>query len=121
LQRNPDYWGDKPYFKTVTFAYIDNDSAMTNALLSGTINVISRITPYSLRVFQDNPKYKIVEGTTPGEVLLSMNNNSKVLSDVRVRRAIRYGINNKLVVQACMDGYGTMIGSMAPPTVPWYE
>lgn len=121
LVRNDDYWGDKPYFKNVTFAYIESDSAMTNALLSGTIDVISRITPYSLRIFQDNPKFKIVEGTTTGEVLLSMNNNSKLLDDVRVRRAIRYGINNDLLRQACMDGYGTNIGSMVPPTVPWYE
>lgn len=122
LERNDEYWGEKPYYDTVTFAYMDSSSALTNALLSGTLDVIADVgSPYSLRVFADKPKYKVIEGTTNGEVLLSFNNSSEALDDVRVRRAIRYGINNKKLLKACMDGHGTLIGSMVPPTDPWYE
>ncbi|ONI74462.1 peptide ABC transporter substrate-binding protein [Kribbella sp. ALI-6-A] len=122
LQRNDAYWGTKPHFGQVTLKYFKDPTALNNALLTGTINVIGTVqAPEALSQFTSNDKYQVIEGTTNGEVLLSFNNSRPVLSDIRVRSAIRAAIDHKALVETCWAGRGKLIGSMVPPTDPWYE
>jgi peptide/nickel transport system substrate-binding protein len=122
LTRNPSYWGSKPFFQTVIMKYFKDPTAMNNALLTGTINVIGTVqAPESLAQFSGNPKYNVIEGTTNGEVVLSFNNGEATFKDKRVRQAIRYAIDHKALLDTCWAGRGTLIGSMVPPTDPWYE
>ena len=77
--------------------------------------------PESLAQFTSNSKYQVIEGTTNGEVVLSFNNAKAPLNDVRVRQAVRYAIDHKALMDTCWAGRGKLIGSMVPPTDPWYE
>ena len=63
----------------------------------------------------------MIEGTTNGEVLLSFNNSKAPLNDKRVRQAVRHAIDHKALLETCWAGRGELIGSMVPPTDPWYE
>lgn len=122
LTRNPDYWGDEPAYQTVTFKYFKDPTAVNNALLTGTIDVIGSMeSPESLGQFENNDKYQILEGTTNGEVQLSFNNGSGPFTDKRVRQAVRYAIDHQALLDTCWAGHGKLIGSMVPPTDPWYE
>jgi len=122
LQRNDSYWGKKPFFQTVNLKYFKDPTALNNALLTGTINVIGTVqAPESLRQFTGNPKYDVIEGTTNGEVVLSLNNGKAPFTDKRVRQAVRHAIDHKALLDTCWAGRGTLIGSMVPPTDPWYE
>jgi peptide/nickel transport system substrate-binding protein len=38
-----------------------------------------------------------------------------------VRQAVRYAIDHEALLDTCWAGRGTLIGSMVPPTDPWYE
>lgn len=122
LARNDDYWGEKPYFDSVTLKYFKDPTALNNALLSGTIDVIGTVqTPESLEQFEANDEYEVIEGTTNGEVVLSFNNESGPLQDKDVRAAVRHAIDHRALVDTCWGGRGELIGSMVPPTDPWYE
>jgi peptide/nickel transport system substrate-binding protein len=122
LQRNDAYWGTKPFFNQVTLKYFKDPTALNNALLTGTINVISTVqAPEALTQFTSNSKYQVIEGTTNGEVVLSFNNSRPVFKDLRVRQAIRQAIDHKALLDTCFAGRGKLIGSMVPPTDPWYE
>jgi len=122
LKANPSYWGKKPAYPTVVLKYIKDPTALNNALLSGTVNVIGSVqAPESLAQFTGNSKYQVIDGTTNGEVLLSFNNARAPLTNVKVRQAIRYAIDHKALIETCWAGKGTLIGSMVPPTDPWYE
>ncbi|MDQ2781273.1 MAG: ABC transporter substrate-binding protein [Actinomycetota bacterium] len=122
LKSNPAYWGAKPTYSTVVMKYFKDPTALNNALLTGTINVVGTVqAPESLAQFQGNPKYQVIEGTTNGEVVLSFNNAKPPLTDVKVRQAVRYAIDHKALMDTCWAGKGTLIGSMVPPTDPWYE
>ncbi len=122
LTRNEEYWGTKPHFQTVTLKYIKDPNALNNALLSGTINVIGVVTaPEALGQFTGNDKYQIVEGTTNGEVVLAMNNAKVPFNNVAVRQAARHALDRDAMLKTCWGGKGTLIGSMVPPTDPWYE
>lgn len=125
LQRNHAYWGTPPRFDEVTFRYFADGNAMSSAMLSGDLDVISDLTtPEALASFSDTARYTVVEGTTNGEVTLGMNQGAggnPALKDVRVRRAINHAIDRRALLDAVWGGKGTLIGSMVPPTDPWYE
>ena len=122
LIRNDDYWGNPPAFGEVTFRYFKDPNALNNALLSNTINVIGTVqAPEALRQFEGDQRFQIIEGTTNGEVVLSFNNSTEPMSDQRVRRAVRSAIDHRALLDTCWAGRGTLIGSMVPPTDPWYE
>jgi peptide/nickel transport system substrate-binding protein len=122
LSANGEYWGNKPPFSQVTLKYFKDATAMNNALLTGGIDVISTVqAPESLGQFSDTGRFQIVEGTTNGEVVLSMNNARAPFNDKKARQAVRYAINHKELLQTAWAGRGQLIGSMVPPTDPWYE
>lgn len=122
LQRNPDYWATAPLVEQVTFRYFSDATAMNSALLSGDLNVISNVqAPQALDRFSDPERYTVLEGTTNGEVVLGMNNRTAALSDARVRQALTYAIDRRALLDSVWNGKGTLIGSMVPPTDPWYE
>jgi peptide/nickel transport system substrate-binding protein len=122
LARNDNYWGTKPFFNEITLKYFKDPTALNNALLTGTINVIGTVqAPEALSQFTNNDKYQVIEGTTNGEVLLSFNNAKPIFADIRTRQAIRQAIDHKALLDTCFAGRGKLIGSMVPPTDPWYE
>ncbi|WP_427385423.1 ABC transporter substrate-binding protein [Janibacter sp. G56] len=122
LTRNEKYWGEKPYFQSVTMKYFKDATALNNALLSGTIDVIGTVqSPESLAQFEGNDTYQVIEGTTNGEVVLSFNNESGPLKDKKVRQAVRHAIDHKALLDTCWAGRGELIGSMTPPTDPWFQ
>ena len=122
LKANPAYWGRKPAYSTVVLKYIKDPTALNNALLSNGIDVISAITaPDSLPQFQGDDRFTVVQGTSNSEVTLAMNNARAPLNDVRVRQALTYAIDRKALLDTAWAGRGTLIGSMVPPTDPWYE
>ena len=75
MTRNDDYWGTAPSVGTMELRYFSDPTAMNSALLSGGIQVMSTVqTPEALSQFDDTTKYQVIDGTTTGEVMLSMNN-----------------------------------------------
>ncbi|UBU17531.1 ABC transporter substrate-binding protein [Nonomuraea gerenzanensis] len=122
LDANPSYWGTEPALSSVTLKYFKDATAMNNALLTGGIDVISSVqAPESLQQFADPNRFETIEGTTNGEVVLSMNNGRPPFDDKRVRQAVRHAIDHKALLDTAWAGRGQLIGSMVPPTDPWYE
>lgn len=122
LARNEDYHGDAPYFATVEMHYFRDANALNNAMLTDAIDIVSTVqAPESLAEFEGGD-YQIVEGTTNGEVVLSMNQQEgNPLADLALRQAVRSAIDHQSLLDTCWAGRGTLIGSMVPPTDPWYE
>lgn len=123
FQRNTDYWGEQPHYSQVEFRYFDDPTALNNAMLTDGIDVVGTVqAPEALEEFaEDEGEYQIIEGTTNGEVVLAFNNETEPFNDLRVRQAARHAIDHEMLLDTCWDGRGELIGSMVPPTDPWYE
>ena len=122
LRQNPGYWGAKPAYSTVVLKYLKDAIALNNALLSNGIDVISNIAaPDSVPQFSSDNRFNVLQGTTNGEVVLSFNGAKAPLNDIRVRQALTLAIDRKSVLATTWDNRGTLIGSMVPPTDPWYQ
>jgi peptide/nickel transport system substrate-binding protein len=122
LRANKEYWGRKPAYTTVYLKYFKDPTALNNALLSNGIDVISAITtPDSISQFESDTRFNVLQGTTNSEVTLSFNSAKPPLNDKTVRQALMYAIDRKAVMATVAANRGTLIGSMVPPTDPWYQ
>lgn len=122
LKKNPNYWGTPARFDDVFFRYYADPNAMNTAMLSGQLDIISNLTvPTALDQFKDESRFKVYEGTTTGEVVMGFNHRTEALKDLKVRQAINHAIDREALVESVWGGKGPLIGSMVPPTDPWYE
>ncbi|MFE0427285.1 ABC transporter substrate-binding protein [Streptomyces sp. NPDC058953] len=122
LDRFPGYWGEKAASKKVVLRYFKDASALNNALLSNGVDLVtSQQSPDALDRFENNPRYRVTEGDSTTKLLLAFNDKAKPFTDVRVRRAVAAAIDDKKLLESVWGGRGKLIGSMVPPTDPWYE
>lgn len=122
LERFDGYWGTKPTNKEVVFQYFTDATAENNALLTGAVDLITSVqSPDSLAQFKGNSAFTVSSGQSTTKLLLAYNDRVKPFNDVNVRKAITRAIDKKALLQSIWGDYGTVIGSMVPPTDPWYE
>ncbi|WP_322986255.1 ABC transporter substrate-binding protein [Streptomyces sp. S584] len=122
LNRFAGYWGDAAANKQVAFHYYKDATALNNALLTNAVDVVtSEQSPDALEQFKSNGSYKVNDGDSTTKLLLAFNDKAKPFTDVKVRRAVSAAIDDKKLLESVWGGYGKEIGSMVPPTDPWYE
>lgn len=121
LKRNENYWATPSRLAGVTFKYYNDANAMNAAMLAGQLDIVSNVAaPQALDQFND-PRFTVLEGVTTGEIVLGFNHQTPALQNLKVRQAIIYAINRQALRDAVWAGKGELIGSMVPPTDPWYE
>ena len=122
LKANDSYWATPTRFDSVFFRYYADPNAMNTAMLAGQLDIVSNLTvPQAIGQFTDEERFTVHEGTTDGEVVLGFNHRTPALQDLKVRQAINHAIDRQALIDATWGGKGTLIGSMVPPTDPWYE
>jgi peptide/nickel transport system substrate-binding protein len=110
-----------PYLDRVTFKFIGDPSAQIASLRAGDIDVIGYdVSPENALLLEKDPKFKVLNGYTTTEVILSTNHTRKPFNDVRVRRAMAHAIDRSALIKGAMSGYGTPIGSHMDPGNPYY-
>ncbi|MCC9195451.1 ABC transporter substrate-binding protein [Arthrobacter sp. zg-Y820] len=118
----PDYWGTAPKVDTATLRYFADAVATTNALRSGDVDVVYNMqAPELLPTFDGDDGFQVLEGTSNGEIVLSMNNARAPFNDIRVRQAVLHAVDRQAVLDTAWSGYGTLVGAPVPPTDPYYE
>ena len=121
LVRNDGYWGAKPAIRTVTFRFIGDPLAATNALEGGELDAYPSFPAQDLLArFRGDRRFAVVKGTFPIKILMALNERRHPFDDIRVRRALAYAIDRHAMLQALGDGDGTVIGSHMSPSDPDY-
>jgi len=122
LQSVEGYWGAPARFDEVTFRYFADPNAMNAAMLSGDLDIIANVAaPQALSQFSNTAKYQIISGVTNGEIVMGFNHAKEPFTDLKVRQAICHAIDRQALMDSVWEGQGVLIGSMVPPTDPWYE
>ncbi|SDH19856.1 peptide/nickel transport system substrate-binding protein [Leifsonia sp. 98AMF] len=122
LERWSGYWGDKAKNKEVEFDYFTDASALSNALQTKQVDIVTSIqSPDALSTFKGNKDYTISDGKSTTKELLAFNDKVAPFNNVEVRKAVYSAIDTKKLLNSIWGDYGTLIGSMVPPSDPWYE
>ena len=121
LVKNNDYWGEAIALEKASFKFISDPTAAFAALMAGDVDAFPVYpAPETLAQFEADPNFNVIVGSTEGETILSTNNKSEKLKDVRVRKAIAHAINRQAIVDGAMFGFGTPIGTHFAPHHPDY-
>ncbi len=119
LVRNDAYRGPKAKVARVVFRYLTDANAQNNAVRTGQVDVGAISDNDLVEAYRGNSKFVIAEGTTTDKFTLAFNQDRGPLADVRVRHAIRQGIDKDGLIKVL--GAGIRIGSPVPSLDPWYS
>lgn len=117
LEKNEDHRDAGPeMIDAVTFRFISDAPAAVAALLADELDAFPAMpAPETLAQFEGDPRFKVVTGSTEGEVILAMNNSRPPFDDVRVRKAVTHALDRQEIIEGAYYGYGDPIGSFFPP------
>ncbi|WP_018143163.1 ABC transporter substrate-binding protein [Alloscardovia criceti] len=121
LTARDDYWGaHKAQLQTVKIIYYADAQASLNALISGDVQVIAPISAQLISAIQDDTRFNVKAGDGTDKYVLAFNNKTGVLTDKRIRQAIRYAIDNEAII-ASRGGTDAALGGPIPSLDPGYE
>ncbi|MGF1456466.1 MAG: ABC transporter substrate-binding protein [Alphaproteobacteria bacterium] len=121
LTRFEAYWGSGPVGgpDAILFTFIPDPAAAFAALMAGDVDGFpSYPAPENIARFERDPRFRVEQGSSEGEVILAINNGAAPFDDIRVRRALAHAIDRKGVIDGAFFGFGAPIGSHFPPHHP---
>ncbi|MDQ7036539.1 MAG: ABC transporter substrate-binding protein [Anaerolineae bacterium] len=115
LVRNPNYWGEAPFFDRVIIVNISESATQKVALESGDIDIATDLTPDQISTMGDNADITIYSGTSTWTHFILMNRDPEIggpMADPNVALAVRYALD--------YEGYRDLWGgSVTPSTNMW--
>lgn len=120
LERYEPYWGEAPELTKASYLFIGDTATMTNALLAHDIDGANNFAAEALPVFESNPEFKVLVGSTEGETILATNNAKAPFDNLKVRQAMAHALNRAEIIAGATYGYGVPIGTHFAPHHPYY-
>jgi peptide/nickel transport system substrate-binding protein len=130
LERNDDYWGQKPHWKTVTIRPITSAASRLAALLAGDVDFIEDVPTTDVKSLKDNPKVALAQTVSNRVIYLHIDTErdqspgvadksgnplpKNPLKDLRVRKALSKAINRQAIVDRIMEGIAIPAGQLLP-------
>jgi len=116
FERNASYFQEgKPYFDSMEYHLIADITALTNAVMSGTVNFSNEIPPKDWASIQGNPELTAVTLEGSRYYWLLPNNGKKPLDNPKVRQAIGLALNREALVKGAFFGQATpILGGVVP-------
>lgn len=120
LEANEDYYGEGPYIEQIIIKFYQDEQVMLAALEKGDIDYMGSIPPDDIeRVKAEHAdRLEFVEVPANGYTYIGLKQTHPIFSDVRVRKALMYGLNRQAIVDEILRGYGTVMNANIPP-VSW--
>ncbi|WP_249871579.1 ABC transporter substrate-binding protein [Oceanobacillus saliphilus] len=129
VEANPDYYGEKPFFKKLTFLFLSEDAAFA-AAKTGAVDVVSvppafageEIAGMQLVELEsvDNRGIMFPYVSEGDETAEGAPIGNEVTADSAIRQAINVGLDRQAFVDGVLEGFGTPAYSTADH-LPWWN
>jgi peptide/nickel transport system substrate-binding protein len=116
IERNDQYWNDKPRLQRVRFAVIPDATTRALELRKGSADVaINAFTGDMVLTLEKDSRLHVLHA--PGTILgyLAMNTRDPILRDVRVRQALAYAIDRRPIIHYLLRDFARPAYSLLPP------
>ncbi len=129
IERNDDYWGEKPQWNRVTLKAIKSGPSRVAALLAGDVDLIEGVPTTDISVLKKNADVTLSQGISNRVIYLHLDHDrdsspfvksndggeiKNPLKDVRVRQAISKAISRDLIVERVMENVAIKAGQLLP-------
>lgn len=120
LRANPRHWAGTPRIPGVTYRFISEPSTALSALQAGEIDWTDSVPAQRVAQLGDDDSIELAVTPSNDYWYLALNGARAPWDDVRVRRAIAYGIDRESIVTA--TSYGTAAANQLaiPRGNPWH-
>jgi peptide/nickel transport system substrate-binding protein len=112
LQANRNYALGRPYLDEVNIKFYQSEEALTAALKSGTVESASDLSPQNLSQAGSNKVFHSPLNRVYG--VFFNQNQSEVLRDIAVRKALSLSVDKPGLVQQVLNGFGTPLDGPLP-------
>ena len=120
LEKNADYWGGAPKLDRLIYRFITDDNTRLNELEAGTIDIAVDPLPDSLKGFEENPDFQVLQRPSLHTWYLSLNTQMPPFDKKEVRQAFYYAIDRQAIVDNILQGTGVVSENFLPPATPGY-
>ena len=120
LEKNQDYWGDKPKLDKVVFQFIKENSVRASKLMTGEVDAIDGVDPNDVAQIKSKGDTIFSE---PGMNInyMGFNCSRAPFNDPQLREAIAHAINRDELVKYLYQGYAETAKSCMPTFIPGYN
>lgn len=117
LEKHAGYYEkDMPYLDKVTFKLLGDDTSISAALRSKTVQITWLKDPkVAQNVASGSPGLKSSPGVSSRYLPIQFDLASPPFNDVRVRRAMSLALDRKAIAKTVLGGYGA-VGTFLPPS-----
>src|ERR687896_1143440 len=117
----PDYHEDgKPYVDSLTIIDFPDDTARTNALLGGQVDVIDNLPAAQVKNAEANPNLRVLSSETGAWQPFTMRIDQAPFDDNRVRQAFRLIVDREQMIQQVLSGHGSVANDLYARYDPLY-
>lgn len=122
LVANENYWGDGPNVKNIIFDSTDENSTRVSQLLNNEADIIDGVDSEGISRIEENDGVAIQEkiGLNVGYIGLNME-RFEPFRKKKVRQAMNYAINTKVIVDEIFSGLATQSSQPIPESVMGYN
>lgn len=117
LTRFDEYHGQAPKYKNLTFRAITEGTNRTIELETGGVDIAYDILPQDAQKIKDNKNLVLNERVNLSTNYLGFNTKKAPFDNVKVRQAINYALDLESIVEAVLQGYGSVPTSSIAPDV----
>jgi len=124
LEKNPDYWGEKPHINRIVFRIITDSSVALQVLKRQELDVAS-LSPIQWEKQTGSPDFEKhfdkFSYFTPNYSYIGWNSRRPYFADKRVRTALAHLVNRELILDKVMYGLGAIVTNPFYINSPEYD
>lgn len=126
LKANPNFWRGAPKIDTIQYTYYTNSDAQVQALRAGDVDFVTGLSPEQLKALEGAEGVETNVGESRRFTALGINSGvetpegeaygtgHEALKDLKVRQALRQGIDTETLREQVMQDYATAATSFVP-------
>ena len=104
VEKNPRYWGRKPYYDTVVFRIVPEAATRESLLLADQVDLIILPPVADLEALGHNAAVKVLLAPSDRTIFIAINTTKPMLNDRRVRQALNYAVDKDAIVKNVLFG-----------------
>ncbi len=116
VERFDGYWGTKAKLQVLVFKVIAEARQRLIALESRAVDVAYSILPEELQFVSLHPQLRLYRAPENNVAYLAINTQSRLFSDLRVRRALNHAVNKESIVKLAYQGTAIPAQGALPPS-----
>ncbi len=118
--RADDYWGQKPYYKTVDFKVIPEANSREAGLLAGQLDIVMNPPVTDLASLASNPAVKLLKAPSDRAVFVAIDTIKPPFNNEKVRQALNYAVDKNAIIKNVMFDSVNLMDSPFPSSLSGY-